>query len=83
MSDLTQNDKDLIWASGHYLTEHFPEEFVKWEEEEIHGFIEDHIWEGVEGYPPSYIWEQIDNLASSVRNYTNNQEQEKLNEKFN
>ena len=80
MSDLTQNDKDLIWASGHYLTEHFPEEFAEWEEEEVDEFIEDHIWAGVEGYPPSYVWEQIDHLAWSVRNYINNQEQEKLDE---
>ena len=80
MKNLTQNDKDLIWASGHYLTENFPEEFVEWEEEEIHGFIEDHIWQPFQYYSPSYVWEQIDNLAWSVRNYTNNQEQEKLNE---
>jgi len=80
MKNLTQNDKDLIWASGHYLTEHFPEEFVEWEEEEIDGFIEDHIWQPFQGYRPSYIWEQIDHLAWSVRNYINNQEQEKLDE---
>jgi len=53
MKNLTQNDKDLIWASGHYLTEHFPEEFVEWEEEEIDGFIEDHIWQPFQGYRPS------------------------------
>ena len=78
MSDLTKKNKDLIWASGHYLTENFPEEFTEWEEEEIDGFIEDNITERYEFSEPNYIWKEIDNLAWSVRDYINNQEQEKL-----
>ena len=48
MSDLTKKDKDLIWASGHYLTENFPEEFTEWEEEEVDEFIDEHISERYE-----------------------------------
>ena len=61
MSDLTKKDKDLIWASGHYLTENFPEEFTEWEEED-HEFIDEHISERYEFSEPNYIYEEIDNL---------------------
>ena len=86
MSDLTQNDinefiedvdrdkKDVIWASGHYLTNNFPEEFTEWEEDEIDGFIEDNIWQPFQYYSPSYVWEQIYDLAISVRGYINEQD---------
>ena len=32
-------------------------------------FIDDHKWEPFENYDPSFIWEQIEHLAYSVRNY--------------
>jgi len=74
MSNLIKKDKDLIWASGHYLTENFPEEFTEWEEDEIDGFIEDNIWQPFQYYSPSYVWEQIYDLAISVRGYINEQD---------
>ena len=36
---------------------------------ELDDFIDDHKWEPFENYDPSFIWEQIEHLAYSVRNY--------------
>ena len=36
---------DMIWASGHYLGENFPDDYDKWTEDKIYQFCEDHCWE--------------------------------------
>ena len=60
---------DIIWASGQFLTEPFPDDYEQWSNEKLDDFIDDHKWEPFEGYDPSFIWEQIEHLALSVRNY--------------
>ena len=71
--ELTDEDKDLIWASGHYLTEHFPsDEFKEWGNDEIEEWIDEHRWEPFEYYSTRDIYEMIDSLAFSVRRYIKN-----------
>ena len=60
---------DIIWASGPFLTEPFPDDYEQWSNEKLDDFIDDHKWEPFEDYDPSFIWEQIEHLALSVRNY--------------
>ena len=60
---------DIIWASGQFLTETFPDDYEQWSNEKLDDFIDDHKWEPFENYDPSFIWEQIEHLALSVRNY--------------
>ena len=60
---------DIIWASGQFLTETFPDDYEQWSNEKLDDFIDDHKWEPFEDYDPSFIWEQIEHLALSVRNY--------------
>ena len=60
---------DIIWASGQFLTEPFPDDYEQWSNEKLDDFIDDHKWEPFENYDPSFIWEQIEHLALSVRNY--------------
>ena len=60
---------DIIWASGQFLTEHFPDDYEQWSNEKLDDYIDDHKWEPFEDYDPSFIWEQIEHLALSVRNY--------------
>lgn len=60
---------DIIWASGQFLTEPFPDNYEQWSNEKLDDFIDDHKWEPFEDYDPSFIWEQIEHLALSVRNY--------------
>jgi len=66
---IDQETTDLIWASGHYLTEHFPPEFADWEEGKVDKFIDEHRWQPFEGHPISDIWENIQSLADNVRRY--------------
>ena len=60
---------DIIWASGQFLTEPFADDYEQWSNEKLDEFIDDHKWEPFEDYDPSFIWEQIEHLALSVRNY--------------
>ena len=65
---------DMIWASGHFLGENFPDNYDKWSEDKIYQFCEDHVWEMLEGADGEWLFEQIEHLAWSVREYINAQE---------
>jgi len=67
------NKNDMIWASGHYLGENFPNDYHKWTEDKIYQFCEDHCWEPLEGSDGEWLFEQIEHLAWSVREYINAQ----------
>ena len=71
MSKLITENEAFIWDSGHYLTEHFPEKWVEWEEEEVNTFILDNVWQPFEGYSAEDVWEIIDSLAYDFRQSVN------------
>ena len=60
---------DIIWASGQFLTEPFSDDYDQWSNGDFDEFILTHLWEPFEDYDASFIWEQIEHLALSVRNY--------------
>tara|TARA_R100000664_G_scaffold25587_1_gene35610 strand:+ start:542 stop:787 length:246 start_codon:yes stop_codon:yes gene_type:complete len=72
MSKLITENEALIWASGHFLCEHFPEDFINWEEEQVDKFILDNVWQPFEGYSAEDVWENIDNLAYDFKQSVNN-----------
>ena len=61
--------QDLIWASGHYLGENLPPDYDEWSDKKLDKFIEDNAWEFFEYTDPKFIWEQIESLAWSMRQY--------------
>ena len=65
--------ESIIWASGHYLTNHLPNNYDEWEEEKLDRFLEDNAWEMVERASPKYIWEYIKNLAYDFKLTVNKQ----------
>ena len=65
----TQNNLDLIWASGFYLTEDLPKNFGKWSEKKLNKFLVDHAWQPFEYYEAEDIWEHIERLADQGRTY--------------
>ena len=71
MNKLITENEALIWASGHFLCEHFPEDFVNWEEEQVDRFILDNVWQPFEGYSAEDVWEIIDSLASDFKQSVN------------
>ena len=66
---MPKNKSDIILASGQFLTEPFSDDYDQWSDEELDDFIDNHIWEPFENLDPSFIWEQIEHLALSLRNY--------------
>ena len=66
---MSKNKSDIIWASGQFLTESLPDNYDQWSDEELDDFIDNHIWEPFENLDPSFIWDQILNLAKSMRDY--------------
>ena len=78
MSKLITENEALIWASGHFLTNHFPEDFKDWEEEQVYEFILDNVWQPFEGYSAEDVWENIDNLACDFKETMNNKLKEIL-----
>ena len=71
MNKLITENEALIWASGHFLCEHFPEDFINWEEEQVDKFILDNVWQPFEGYSAEDVWEIIDSLASDFKQSVN------------
>jgi hypothetical protein len=71
MSRLITDNEALIWASGHFLCNHFPEDFINWEEEQVNKFILDNVWQPFEGYSAEDVWENIDNLACDFKQTMN------------
>ena len=66
---MPKNKSDINWASGQFLTESLPDDYDQWSDEELDDFIDNHIWEPFENLDPSFIWDQILNLAKSMRDY--------------
>ena len=40
---MPKNKSDIIWASGHFLTENLPDDYDQWSDEELDDFIDNHI----------------------------------------
>jgi len=64
-----QRKQDLIWASGHYLGQHLPQDFDKWTDKKLNKYLEEWAWEPHQGSTAEWLWEQIDGLAYSMREY--------------
>ena len=61
--------QDIIWASGHYLSETLPSSYDEWSEKKLDKFISENAWEFFEYCEPSFIWEQIESLAWSMKHH--------------
>lgn len=56
----------MVWASGHYLTAHFPANWEDMGAEALEEFLIEHTWEPFEGYPLTTVFNNIENLAHDV-----------------
>lgn len=60
--------KAIIFASGTFLTEHLPEEYEEWEEQDLYIHLVENVWEPFEYYSGEQIWEFIEHLAYDFKN---------------
>ena len=72
MVALITEKESLIWASGHYLGEHLPEDYDGWEEEERDVYLVENAWEPFEYNEAAFIWECIVGLADDFKSTVNN-----------
>jgi 3'-phosphoadenosine 5'-phosphosulfate sulfotransferase (PAPS reductase)/FAD synthetase len=70
---MTEEDRDIQWASAHFLTDSLPDDWQNMENEEIDEFIENHKWQPIEDWEIDDIWQQIGQVARSMRSYINKQ----------
>ena len=62
-------------ASGHFLTEHFPDNWEEMDGDDLLAFIDDHVWEPLEGWSADSVLELIENAAQCTISFI---KQEKL-----
>jgi hypothetical protein len=53
----------MILASGHFLSDYFPENWEDMSEEKLNQFVVDNAWERLEGCPAEEILDNIEVLA--------------------
>tara|TARA_R110000823_G_scaffold21687_1_gene65492 strand:+ start:43 stop:267 length:225 start_codon:yes stop_codon:yes gene_type:complete len=70
-------DKDIQWASQHFLTESLPDDWQKMSDEEVDEFIENHKWQPIEDWEVEDIWQQIGQIARSMRDYIKHEQANK------
>ena len=75
-------DEHVILASGHFLTEHLPEDWHTWHKEKLYEFCENYIAEFVEGYDGKFIMDQIDDAAHATHSYMLNREKDMTSTEF-
>ena len=66
-------DKDIQWASQHFLTDSLPDDWQKMSDKEVDEFIENHKWQLVEDWDVADIWQQIGQLARRMTSYIEEQ----------
>ena len=74
-------DKDIQWASQHFLTESLPDDWQKMSDEEVDEFIENHKWQPIEYWEAKDIWQQIGQVARSMRDYIKHEQQKEKDDK--
>jgi len=70
---MTEEDRDIQWASQHFLTNSLPDDWQNMENEKIDEFIENHKWQPIEDWEIDDIWQQIGQIARSMRSYIKKQ----------
>jgi len=74
--NMTEEDRDIQWASQHFLTNSLPDDWQNMENEKIDEFIENHKWQPIEDWEIDDIWQQIGQIARSMRSYIKKQASE-------
>ena len=61
--EMSKEDKKIINMSAQFLTEHLPDNFQDWEDEELYEWVEQHAWQPFENWSGKDLLEQIINCA--------------------
>ncbi len=61
------NNERLIWASGFYLSDNLTEDLLNGGEALLYEFISENLWIPLEGWSADNVFEEIQQLADSLR----------------
>ena len=73
---MTEEDRDIQWASQHFLTDSLPDDWQNMKNEKIDEFIKNYKWQLIEDWEIDDIWQQIGQIARSMRSYIKKQASE-------
>lgn len=65
----TYEERALIEASGQVLIEHLPSDFNNMKDGELMVWLESVAWEPYECWDGMQLWEQIENVACTLRRF--------------
>ena len=69
MEYITYNKQDFIFASSHILCETLPPDYDTWSDEQLDDYLSEYAYEPFEYHTPTQIYQEIESLAHSVRDY--------------
>ena len=76
MNNLITEKESIIWASGHFQSQHLPDEYDEWKDEELNEHLIDFAWEPFQYHSADQIWDFILGLAFDFRETFNRKIQE-------
>lgn len=59
----------LQFCSGHYLIKNIPDNWDDLTKQEQNQFINDNVWQPLEGCNPQDVWDNIENSARSTKKF--------------
>lgn len=59
-------DTAVCWASGHYLTDELPDNWMDMDEADVLDFIEEHVCEDYEYFDPEHLFDMMTHLAEDA-----------------
>jgi len=70
--EISKNEQEynklFIRLSGHFLSEHVPDDFFTYDDEDQMTLIEDHVWAPFEYHSSEDVYDLIDSLVYDVQN---------------
>jgi hypothetical protein len=69
--EMSRQERAIIAASGHYLTEELPFNYVEWDQAKRNTYAEAFAAEAFEYWEGKYIWDEIHQLADTIVDFSN------------
>ena len=69
--EMSRQERAIVAASGHYLTEALPFSYVEWDEAKKHSYAEAFASEAFEYWSGENIWKEIYELADTIVDFSN------------
>jgi len=69
--EISRQERAIITASGHYMTEELPFSYVDWDQAKRETYVEAFASEAFEYWSGEHIWAEIHSLADTLIDFSN------------